>query len=171
MIKSARLQGSFSILQKNDKALLCLPVDFIAGKMMVVRAFLSGLNLVSVEPCANPLKNLNESFDFTAMTPMQVQSVLKNIGGFEKLNRINNLIIGGGEINPKLLEQISKLNNNTFHSYGMTETLTHVALQKLNGKNKDKNFKALPDIGFSKDERDCLVIFSATFIRRSFCHK
>ena len=160
MISSALLTGRFFNLKKNDKALLCLPVNFIAGKMMVVRAFVLGLDLIPVEPSGNPLKNPDEPFDFAAMTPMQVYSVFEEKGGNRKLNQIKNLIIGGGDIGIDLLNSIKKLDNNTFHTYGMTETLTHIALKKLNGRNPDFCFKALSGIKFSKDERGCLVIFA-----------
>lgn len=158
MVKSAKLTGQFFNLQKNDKALLCLPVDFIAGKMMVIRAFVLGLNLILVEPSGNPLKEVDNFFEFAAMTPMQVYNTLKLDNGYQKLNQIKNLIIGGGEVNRDLLNKIKKLKNNTYHTYGMTETLTHVAVKKLNGKNPDLNFMALSGVEFSADEKECLVI-------------
>lgn len=158
MIQSALLTGDFLNLVKNDKALLCLPVDFIAGKMMVVRAFVLGLNLVPVEPSGNPLQNIEENFDFAAFTPMQVFNILNENNGFQKLNLIKNIIIGGGDISQSLIEKIRNLKNSTFHTYGMTETITHVALKKLNGNDKYKYFKALKGIRFELDKRSCLVI-------------
>ncbi len=168
MVKSAQLTGQFFDLKKNDNALLCLPVDFIAGKMMVVRAFVLGLNLIPVEPSGNPINSLNEPLDFAAMTPMQVYSILKEKNGIDKLNQIKNLIIGGGEISNQLLNEIRKLHNNTYHTYGMTETLTHVALKKLNGKKPDLYFKALPGIKFKKDKRNCLVVIASHLSDQDF---
>lgn len=168
MVKSAQITGQYFNLQKNDKALMCLSVDFIAGKMMVVRAFVLGLNLIPVEPSGNPLKSLNESFDFAAMTPMQVYTLLNEKEGTKKLNHIQNLIIGGGEISNKLLNRIRKLENSTCHTYGMTETLTHVALKKLNGKKLDLYFKALPGIKFKKDKRNCLVVVASHISDQDF---
>lgn len=161
MIKSAQLTGAFLNLRKNDTSLLCIPVDFIAGKMMVVRAFVLGLNLIPVEPSGNPLKEINHSLDFAAMTPMQVYNTFKQPNGRQNLNRIKNLIIGGGEINESLLSSIKHLTNKTYHTYGMTETLTHVALKKINGKDADPYFKALEGIWFEKDSRGCLVIHAS----------
>jgi len=158
MIQSALLTGNFFNLKKNDKALLSLPVEFIAGKMMVVRAFVLGLNLLPIEPTGNPLNELNENYDFAAFTPMQVFNILGDHNGSKKLGLIKNVIIGGGEINESLSKKIRDLQNNTYHTYGMTETLTHVALKKLNGNNYQKYFKALPGIQFETDERSCLVI-------------
>ena len=158
MIYSALLTGDFFDLKKNDKTLLCLPVDFIAGKMMVVRAFVLDLDLIAVEPSGKPLENIESDFDFAAFTPMQVYNILNRNDGYEKLNRIKNVIIGGGEINRSLSEKIQNLKNNTFHTYGMTETITHIALKKLNGEKENKYFKALNGIGFKTDNRSCLVI-------------
>ena len=158
MVASAKLTGNFLNLQKGDKALLCLSMGFIAGKMMAVRAFVLGLDLVPVEPSGNPLQEINGIFDFAAMTPMQVFNILNNNNGIEKLNKIKNLIIGGGEINPKLEKRLKLLKNNTYHTYGMTETLTHVALRKINGENRNDTFMALKPIWFEQDKRNCLII-------------
>ncbi len=158
MKESARLTGEFLNLKKGDRALLCLPIDFIAGKMMAVRADVIGMKLIAVKPSSNPLKTIDAEFDFAAMTPMQVYNILNTGNGYEKLNRIKNLIIGGGDIGHNLLQRIRKLNNKTYHTYGMTETITHVAMKKLTGPVPDKHFKALKNITFEKDGRDCLVI-------------
>lgn len=160
MVQSALLTGEFFRLNTGDKALLCLPIDFIAGKMMVVRSFVLGLNLVPVEPRGNPLEGINSGFVFAAMTPLQVDKILNEPGGFEKLNRIERLIIGGSAIHPELLKKIRLLQNETWHTYGMTETLTHVAVRKLNPPGEDENFKALPGIHFQKDDRGCLTIIA-----------
>jgi len=168
LVKSAQMTGQFFNLQKNDKVLLCLPLNFIAGKMMVVRAFVLGLNLIPVVPSGNPLKSLNEPCDFAAMTPMQVYNTFTKEDGYQKLNQIENLIIGGAEISNKLLNKIIKLENNTYHTYGMTETLTHVALKKLTGRKPDSFFKALPGIKFSKDDRECLIISAPHLSKQYF---
>ncbi|MBC8485869.1 MAG: AMP-binding protein [Bacteroidetes bacterium] len=168
MIKSALITGEFFNLQKGDKTLLCLSTDFIAGKMMVVRAFIFGLNLIPVKPSGNPLKNIDDEFDFVAMTPMQVYNILIEINGIQKLNRIKNLIIGGGELNFSLKQKIRKLNNNTYHTYGMTETITHVALKKLSGPDTDNYFKALKEIWFEKDKRGCLVVIAPHLSDKKF---
>jgi O-succinylbenzoic acid--CoA ligase len=160
MIQSALLTGKFFHLNPGDNALLCLPVGFIAGKMMVVRSFVLGLNLIPVEPKGSPLENLNNDFVFAAMTPMQMSNILKESGGFDKLNRIEKLIIGGADIHPDLLQKIRLLKNESYHTYGMTETLTHIAVRRLNAPGENDNFKALPGIRFQKDDRSCLAIIA-----------
>ena len=160
MVQSALLTGEYFRLNPGDIALLCLPVDFIAGKMMVVRSFVLGLNLIPVEPKGNPIEGINSDFVFAAMTPMQISNILNEPDGIDKLNRIEKLIIGGSAIHPELLQKIRLLLNETWHTYGMTETLTHVAVRKLNAPGEYENFKALPGIRFQKDDRGCLTIIA-----------
>jgi len=160
MIASAKLTGDYLNLKRGDKALLCLPLDYIAGKMMVIRTMVIGLNLITIDQIGNPLKNINEHFDFAAMTPMQIHNILEDEEGIKKLNNIKNLIIGGSEISPELESKLLMLENKTYHTYGMTETITHIALKKLNGKDKNKYFVALQDVWFEQDNRNCLVIFA-----------
>jgi len=159
MVKSAERTANVFNLKENDITLLCLPVNYIAGKMMVVRAFVTGLDLYIREPAGNPLKNLEKEFEFAAMTPMQVVKVMEEENGSDKLNNIKKLIIGGGQINPDLEKKINKLTNQTYHTYSMTETLTHVAVKNLAGKTAQKIFKALPGVTFEINENDCLVVY------------
>ncbi len=164
MINSAKATGNFFDLKPKTKALCCLPVDFIAGKMMVVRALALGWHLDVVEPNSNPLKDTEEEYDFSAMVPLQVQNSI------EKLHFIKTLIIGGGEVKLSLINQLQNTSIKAYATYGMTETITHVAVQKLNHYKtqvetldkvevKSRNlYKALPDVTFTQDKRDCLVI-------------
>ncbi len=158
MIQSALMTGQYFHLKKNDRALLCLPVDYIAGKMMVVRSFILGLNLIPIEPSGNPFEKATERFDFAAMTPMQVSNILTEKSGIKKLNRIAKLIIGGADISPELLTKIRLLKNEIWQTYGMTETITHVAVRKLNAPGESENYRALPEVLFQQDDRACLVI-------------
>jgi O-succinylbenzoic acid--CoA ligase len=158
MIQSTKMTGDYLVLQQDQKALLCLPVNTIAGTMMVIRAFVLGLNLFPIKPTGNPLQNINEDFDFAAMTPFQVYNIMQSKEGENKLNKIKNLIIGGADISFELYQKIKQLNNNTYHTYGMTETITHVAMKKLTGCKPDNFFNALPGVRFSLDEKNCLVI-------------
>ncbi len=77
MEASARITCHFLGLRRGDTALLCLPLDYIAGKMMVVRAITCGLNLIRVEPSGHPLAQVDAPIDFAAMVPMQVANSLK----------------------------------------------------------------------------------------------
>lgn len=168
MIASALKTGAYFNLQKNDKALLCLSPSYIAGKMMIVRAFVLQLNLIIAEPTGHPLKNLAfEEIDFAAMVPLQaLNSIQNNITIFRK---IKTTIIGGGAVNQTLLTLLQKEPNNFYSTYGMTETITHIAVKNLRNrqlqlspKNHNKQelspFETLPNVQIKKDPRGCLVI-------------
>ncbi|MEM6319373.1 MAG: AMP-binding protein [Bacteroidota bacterium] len=156
MLNSAFMTGKYFDFKSGQKALLCLPCDYIAGKMMVVRALAWGLDLQLVPPSGNPMETINEAIDFAAMVPMQVQNVLEKTP--KKFQLIRQLIIGGGKVNDALLRQLQNIPTACFATYGMTETITHVAIKVLNGPKKTNHFEALNLIEFSLDNRNCLVI-------------
>ncbi|MBE0661725.1 MAG: AMP-binding protein [Bacteroidales bacterium] len=160
MIRSAQLTGQVLDLKKGDTALLCMPLEFVAGKMMLVRALVLSLNLVAVKPSSHPLKEVSSesNIDFAAMTPMQVQETLKESETFKKLSQIKKLIIGGAPVSRQLEDELRQLPGEIFETYGMTETLTHIALRKLNGSKRSEFFSVLPGIKISTDSRECLII-------------
>ena len=156
MIASAKLTGDYFNLENAQTALLCLPVKYIAGKMMLVRAMVLGLDLISVKPSSNPIIDCVQSINFAAMTPMQVNTVLDQSP--DKLNLIEQLIIGGAPVDSILESKLQEVKTHCFSTYGMTESITHVAVKKINGENKSKYFEALPNITFQLNNDDCLVI-------------
>ncbi len=160
MLNSARMTCDFLGLKKGDAALLCLPVEYISGKMMLVRAFERGLKVIVEEPSSQPLKNLEEQIDFCAMTPLQVQHSL------DKIHLVKNLIIGGSAISESLKSQICHAErsrsisfNKVFETYGMSETLSHIALKEIL-PSPEAYFTALDDVEISLDDRNCLKIFA-----------
>jgi len=157
MVQSALMTGVYFNLRPEQKALLCLPTTFIAGKMMVVRSFVLKLNLVLVPPDSNPVTELPYPVDFTAMTPMQVQAAFQ-ANGQQQLANMGQLIIGGGTISAPLQSSIESLQNPAFSTFGMTETITHIALKRLNGEKKSDCYQAINGVSFSVDSRNCLVI-------------
>ncbi|MDR2147635.1 MAG: AMP-binding protein [Tannerella sp.] len=157
MINSATLTCNFLHLKYGDKALLCLPLDYIAGKMMVVRAIVAELDLFAVQPDGNPLDSFNHfSFDFAAMIPLQVYNSLDN--NPKQLENIKNVLIGGGAIDSQLEERLQPFTNNFYASYGMTETLSHIALRKLNGKDKSPYYKPFDSVKLTLDKDNSLII-------------
>lgn len=148
MVNSALATGDFFGLHPKDKALCCLPVNFVAGKMMLVRAFILGLDIDFTEANAAPLKNLDKEYDFVAMTPMQTENSL------DKLHLIRKLIIGGSKINHSLEEKLKKIPSEIYETYASTETLTHIAVRKIG----EEFFRLLPGISISLDPRGCLII-------------
>lgn len=158
MDQSARITSSFLGLKKNDKALLCLPVSYIAGKMMVVRALIAGLDLHILKPDGHPLAGLNQHIDFVAMTPMQVYNSLQVPEEAKKLKEIRIVIIGGGFIDKEIEEALSEFPNNIYSTYGMTETLSHIALRKLNSKETSGYYVPFPSVKLSVSKEGTLVI-------------
>lgn len=159
METSARLTQKALNLQQGLNALLCLDVNFIAGKMMLVRSFITGMNILAVDPIANPFQEVkNEKIDFAALVPYQLQAILKSASAKEKLNEISTVIIGGAPLDSDTIDQLQQLKCSVYATYGMTETISHVALQKLNGAERLDYFEALPGIQFELDDRECLVI-------------
>ncbi len=153
---SALNTGKYLKLNPKDKALLCLPGSYIAGKMMIVRTFVLGLNLFWQRPSSTP--ELNRKIDFAAMTPMQLQGILTT--NKSTINNIDKLIIGGAPVNSYILDNISILKTKIYETYGMTETVSHIAIKSINGNKKSEYFSVLPDIKIGIDKRKCLTITS-----------
>ncbi len=159
MIYSAKATGDYFNLPENTTSLLCMSTNYIAGKMMLVRALTLGWHLDVLEPTSNPLKNSDKNYDFSAMVPMQLHNSLADI------HKIKKLIVGGGTVSNELLSKIQKVKTEIFSTYGMTETITHIAVKKLNfilGDVEKSNYKILPNIKISIDHRGCLVIDAPT---------
>lgn len=158
MMQSAKLTCSFLNLKKGYKALLCMPLQYIAGKMMVVRSLVCGIDLYLIQPSGNPLKNTNLFFDFAALVPLQVFNSLQEPIELVRLKKIKNLIIGGGAIDPVMENSLKDFPNNVYSTYGMTETLSHIALRKLNGKEASDNYFLLDSVHISlSDERTMII--------------
>lgn len=159
MRKSARMTCKYLRLSKGDTALLAMPVTYIAGKLMLVRAIEIGLKLI----CVNPVAHLDwkdfepkfKSIAFAALTPMQVEKSIEFVSHCEKL------IIGGAPLSEKVKKELYGLNNEVYETYAMTETITHIAFKQVkNQKYKQVNpyFEAFDEVRISQDDRDCLVI-------------
>jgi O-succinylbenzoic acid--CoA ligase len=159
MINSAEMTCDFLRLKEGNTALICLPVEYISGKMMVVRSIIRKLNLIIVDPSTNPLENINDEVDFCAMTPLQVENSLN------KLYLIKNLIIGGAAISENLKAKLndyrSEIRNSgrIFETYGMSETLSHIGLKQILPEAEDY-FTVFENVSISTDEKGCLKIFA-----------
>jgi len=158
MVESAKATLSYFNLKKGDSALLCLPVNFIAGKMMILRALVGRLNLNYIEPTSSPDFSFIQKLDFAAMTPMQVVNLISTDGGFEQLEKIETLILGGSPMPFGLEEKLQKINSNIWHTYGMTETITHVAVRRVNGKKRSEWYHPLPGVKLESAGQERLKI-------------
>lgn len=156
MVASALATIKYFDLKPDQKVLLCLPTQFIAGKMIWVRSLVGNLEVVVARPTSNPVKNLNYIIDFAAMTPHQVSIALKE--NPEKFDLIKQLIIGGGPVGADLHSRLQILRTQCYATYGMTETITHVAVKKLNGPEASDHFEGIGNITFELGIQDNLVI-------------
>lgn len=149
MVNSALASGEFFDLQYGNKILNCLPMKYVAGKMMFVRSFVLGLEMDFVQPSLHPLEKLESGYDFCAMVPLQAQNSLKD------LHLIKKLIVGGAKINTKLEKQLLKLKKTEcYETFGMTETVSHIAAKKVG----EKAFRLMPNVTIETDDRSCLII-------------
>jgi O-succinylbenzoic acid--CoA ligase len=156
MKESARMTGEFFNLKKGDTALLCLSPLTIAGKMMIVRAVVLELKLLVTEVNSNPIKYLEIHIDFIAMVPIQLLTTLELCP--EKLHKCKNIIIGGAEISETLSVKIKDAGLTIYHTFGMTETFSHIALRKV-GVITEDYFTALGETYFT-NKNEYLVIHS-----------
>lgn len=174
---SASQTCNFFDLNSQNSALLCLPAAYIAGRMMIVRAFVSGMNLVAVEPSSNPFINhpfiqsselaarqssnqpnsqlANHCLDFTALTPFQLHQSLQTL----KSNPlVKSIIVGGGEVSPSLEKEVQELPIEIYATYGMTETSSHIALRRVNGSERKDFYSIIGDTTIGIDNRGCLTL-------------
>ena len=160
MLNSARITCDFLGLKPGDSALLCMSLDYIAGKMVVVRSIERHLHLISVPPSGHPLKDVDEEITFAAMVPMQVYNTLQVPEERERLSRIRHLIIGGGAIDAALEKELKSFPGNIaiWSTYGMTETLSHIALRRINGDEASEWYQPFDSVHISQTEEGCLVI-------------
>lgn len=161
MVNSAIATGDFFGLEPGNTALHCLPSHFIAGKMMFVRALVLGLEIDFVEPSAHPIFDYEKIYNFGAMIPLQLKHTLNYTYNIE------TIIVGGSKVTKPLLERIKMNPSKFYETYGMTETVTHVAVRQLESKNHkgEKYFKALDHVKFGQDDRKCLIIHAPKLVK------
>ena len=148
MVNSALATGDFFDLQPGQKVLHCLPTEYVAGKMMFVRAFILGLDMEFVAPSSHPMERVKGDFDFCGMVPLQAKNSLND------LRRIKKLIIGGAKVTKTLEQELVKVPSQIYETYGMTETITHIAAKRVAASA----FTVLPNVKITTDDRHCLVI-------------
>ncbi len=160
MVASAEMTIKTFQLASGDTFLVNLNVEFIAGVMMLVRGMVAGANLIIVEPSANPLKKLDDiSIDFGAFVPYQLQKILEESPEkIEVLNKMKAIIIGGAAVNVALEKDIQAIQSPVYSTYGMTETVSHIAIRRLNGNQKENFFQKLPNIELGINTNNCLNI-------------
>jgi o-succinylbenzoate---CoA ligase len=169
MVHSAKATGTFFNAMEGTTALHCLPTKYIAGKMMLVRAMVLGWEVQYVQPDSSPLVSASGNFDFCAMVPLQLSN------SSEQLKRLKTVIVGGAPMGMVLEDKVKELPTKIYGTYGMTETITHVAVRPVTRSAAERHpfqrttmvavnhpgpslFQALPNVAFSQDHRGCLVV-------------
>ena len=160
MQASAERTAAFFELSPGDTALLCLPIRYIAGKMMLVRALVIGLEL-DVIPSKTLLDLKGKTYDFAALIPLQVNA------SFELLGNLKKILIGGAPIPTELRKALAKKYPHCVETYGMTETLTHVATRFVCYPTVP--FRAMPGIKINVDHDSCLQIMAPYISSSPIC--
>ncbi|TRX63253.1 AMP-binding protein [Carboxylicivirga sp. M1479] len=152
MLASAKRTIRFFNLQANQTALLCLSAQYIAGKMMLVRAIVGGFNLITSSVSSDPLMGLNQTIDFVAMVPLQLSTIVQN--NIDDLSRVKKILVGGSALSTSLRDKLMQIGCEVWESYGMTETVSHIAVRSIG----EHAFRVLDGIQISKNDQGCLVI-------------
>ena len=147
MRASARMTCRYFGLEAGTRALLCLPIKYIAGRMMLVRALTRGWDLHAVTPSSRPLEHAPEGrFDFAAWVPVQLYESVGDIP------RVRKILVGGGSVDKRFLDSLSgcdlPADTAIYQSYAMTETITHVAVRRL-FPQAESVYTALEGVRFS----------------------
>lgn len=158
LTKSAKGTINFLDLQKGQTALVCLNTEYIAGIMMLVRSLIGELNIILSEPSGSPIPETDEHIHFTALVPLQINTLIRS--NKERLSSIDKVIVGGAAISGALEDQMAGLPNEIYQTFGMTETLSHIALKHI---GKENTFRVLPNIQISQSEEQCLIVESDYF--------
>ncbi len=154
---SAKATLDFLKINSGKKALLCLPTEYIAGKMMIIRAFVGGLELNYIKPSLEPVFPPLEKYDLTALIPGMISNIIENDKGCI-LENFQHVLLGGSSISIKLEDGLQKAKCNLWHTYGMTETITHIALRRINGPEKSEFLTPLNNVKLSLSEKNTLII-------------
>jgi O-succinylbenzoic acid--CoA ligase len=160
MIASAKRTISTLKLENGISALMCMNPSFIGGKMMIVRAMEFNWDLTMLAPSNNPAQHLvkDSRFSFMALVPMQLENMIDDESGIQILNQTESIIVGGAPVNTALRDKLNSITAKVYNTYGMTETISHIALMRLNGPNASEEFEILEGIEVATDDRNCLKI-------------
>jgi O-succinylbenzoic acid--CoA ligase len=159
--KSALRTISVLGMSKGETVLVCLDTGFVAGKMMLVRALEADLKIIAVAPSSNPFEKINTPIDYVSLVPMQLQQTLVTSSGKSILNSLKAGLVGGAAVSKTLSDEMRPISSPIFETYGMTETISNIALRRLSGSKTDSMFKTMPGVTIDADDRGCLVVHDA----------
>ena len=149
LIESSKLTARYFDLKVGDKIINCLPVKYIAGKMMLVRSLVLGLDLYIFPATSSPISEIKMNYELIAFTPIQLENSIRFI------DKIKKVLVGGSAVYDNLKEKILNSQSKVYETYGMTETITHIAVRNLS--MGEKEFTTLPGIE-TGEKNNCLFI-------------
>ena len=157
IVASVVATSNFLSLSQSQRALICLDPNFVASIMMAARCLVNDIDCLLVRPSADPLKSIDEKIDFASFVPFQIYKMMEN-KTITQLDKIENILIGGAPLTQSGFEALATINTNIFVTYGMTETVSHIALMRVKGSFSDAYYEILPGIKIGQDEDGCLHI-------------
>lgn len=160
MVASAKATLKFLGLKAGDSALLCLPIKYIAGKMLVVRSIIGELKLIVKCPSSRPFRTLTSAPTFVAITPHQAMVSLSHAHDTAIMRATKVIIIGGGAISPELESRLKDFPGTIYSTYGMTETLSHIAMRKINGPDASLTYSLMEGVNISVNAQGQLQIYA-----------
>ena len=158
MEKSAQRTIDFFKFQPGETALLCMPLKYVGAKMVAIRAWMSGMQLLGVSPSLHPFAHLRQPVDFVSLTPLQAYETLQVPRERKLLAGCKNVLLGGGAISPELQQMLDQLPSAVWSSYGMTETYSHIALRHINGTDATPHYQTLPGVHLFTASSGALII-------------
>ncbi|WP_422362238.1 AMP-binding protein [Reichenbachiella sp.] len=157
IIASVAATSNFLRLNKSHRALICLDPNFVASIMMAARCLVNDMDCFLARPSADPLKSIDKKISFASFVPFQIYKMMEN-KTITQLSKIENILVGGAPLTQSGFETLANINTNIFVTYGMTETVSHVALMPVRESFSDAYYEVLPDIRIGQDEDGCLHI-------------
>ena len=143
MLASAKATQNFFGTGPDTRILNTLNVNYIGGKMNLVRAMVWNCPILLVPPSNQPINEATQNFypDFISLVPSQIETMLKEK---VKLDGFKQILIGGAPVNDELKALIYESGIPAWQSYGMTETVSHIALARIS--NTDLIYQTLPKV-------------------------
>lgn len=160
IVASVMATGKYLGLKPEHRALLALNPNFVASIMMVARCLHLDMDLLLQRPTTNPIQQLDRSVDFASFVPMQIYKMIE-VGDIEKISLIRQVLVGGAPLSTAAFVRLSNLKTNIYLTYGMTETVSHIALMPVKGSLKDACYEVLPGIDIGEDKDHCLHVTGA----------
>lgn len=145
-------------LTSTEYILLCINPRTIGGAMMLVRAMMLGCRITVINSSSKILHQLpaEHTYTFASFVPLQLATLIEENTDalLQKLNRFKHILIGGAPLSTALNQLLTACTASVWHTYGMTETISHIALRNV----KDNAYQTLPGTRIKIDERGCLCI-------------